>query len=143
MKRAMDYVYLSAVVVRFIAVVLGVACLVAGVGANELRIGKFEVDVTPPLGSPVAYAPARHIDDPLSARGIVLLGAGLSGLFGLPVILHVAMWILAVTSLITLGQRVHSVRTSPGAMDVLKKPSDTDDADAAGAGGEKPEANGS
>ncbi len=101
----------------------------------------------------ISYIKARAEASGLSAEGglierperlcIVLLGAGLSGLFGLPVILHVAMWILAVTSLITLGQRVHSVRTSPGAMDVLKKSSDTDDADAAGAGGEKPEANGS
>lgn len=45
--------------------------------ANEaLRLGVFRVDVSPPLGSPVAYAPARKIEDPLSARGIVLLGAG-------------------------------------------------------------------
>jgi CDP-diacylglycerol--glycerol-3-phosphate 3-phosphatidyltransferase len=42
------------------------------------------------------------------------------------------MWLLAVTSLITLGQRVHSVRTSPGAMDRLVKPENT--------GGETPEA---
>jgi hypothetical protein len=43
---------------------------------EKLRVGVFRVDVTPPLGSPVAYAPARKIEDPLSARGIVLLGAG-------------------------------------------------------------------
>ena len=36
-------------------------------------VGTFNVDATPPLGSPVAYAPARSITDPLSARGIVLL----------------------------------------------------------------------
>ena len=41
-----------------------------------MRVGVFSVDVTPPLGSPVAYAPARHIDDPISARGIVISGAG-------------------------------------------------------------------
>jgi hypothetical protein len=41
-----------------------------------LRIAVFQTDATPPLGSPVAYAPARSIEDPLSARGIVLLGAG-------------------------------------------------------------------
>ena len=45
-------------------------------GDGPLRIGVFRVDVTPPLGSPVAYAPARKIEDPLSARGIVLMGAG-------------------------------------------------------------------
>jgi hypothetical protein len=50
--------------------------LVSGACADPLRIGTFEVDVTPPLGSPVAYALTRHIDDPISARGIVLLGAG-------------------------------------------------------------------
>ena len=80
----------------------------------------------------ISYIKARAEASGLSAEGgmierperlmIVLLGAGLSGLFGLPWLLHVAMWLLAVTSLITLGQRVHSVRTSPGAMDRLTKP---------------------
>ncbi len=41
-----------------------------------LRVGVFNVDASPPIGSPVAYVPARSIEDPLSARGIVLLGAG-------------------------------------------------------------------
>src|SRR5260370_36947651 len=45
-------------------------------GDAPLRVGVFRVDVSPPLGSPVAYAPARKIEDPLSARGVVLLGAG-------------------------------------------------------------------
>ncbi|WP_197381195.1 phosphatidylinositol phosphate synthase [Mycolicibacterium mengxianglii] len=48
---------------------------------------------------------------------IVLTGAGLSGLFGLPVLLHVGMWLLAVTSLVTVVQRIHRVRCSAGAMD--------------------------
>ena len=38
-----------------------------------------------------------------------------------PWLLHVALWVLAVASLITLGQRVHTVRTSPGAMEPLQK----------------------
>lgn len=52
---------------------------------------------------------------------IVLLGAGLSDLPGAhwPVVLHVAMWVLAVLSLMTVAQRVHSVRSSQGAMDPL------------------------
>ncbi|WP_323055647.1 phosphatidylinositol phosphate synthase [Mycobacterium pinniadriaticum] len=52
---------------------------------------------------------------------IVLVGAGLADLpyFPMPVVLHVAMWLLAVTSLVTVGQRVHSVRSSPGAMDKI------------------------
>jgi neutral ceramidase len=44
--------------------------------AGTLRVAHFQADATPPIGSPVAYAPARKIEDPLSARGIVLLGAG-------------------------------------------------------------------
>ncbi|SCX34032.1 phosphatidylinositol phosphate synthase [Mycolicibacterium fluoranthenivorans] len=50
---------------------------------------------------------------------IVLAGAGLSGLFGLPLILDVAMWGLAVASVVTVAQRLHAVRTSPGAMDAM------------------------
>ncbi len=38
-----------------------------------LRIATFNVDATPAIGTPVAYAPTRKIVDPLSARGIVLL----------------------------------------------------------------------
>jgi phosphatidylglycerophosphate synthase len=66
---------------------------------------------------------------------IVLVGAGLSGVWFLhvPWLVHVAMWVLAVASLITIGQRLHSVRTSAGAMDPLEKPQSANS-------GEKPEA---
>jgi CDP-diacylglycerol--glycerol-3-phosphate 3-phosphatidyltransferase len=52
---------------------------------------------------------------------IVLVGAGFSDLpfFPMPVVLPIAMWLLAVLSLVTVGQRVHSVRSSPGAMDKI------------------------
>ena len=52
----------------------------------------------------------------------MLVGAGLSGVSFLhvPWLVHVAMWLLAVASLITLGQRLHAVRTSPGAMEPLE-----------------------
>ena len=53
---------------------------------------------------------------------IVLNGAGLSDLFSLPWLLPVAMWVLAVASIVTIGQRVHSVRCSPEAMDKMEKP---------------------
>ncbi|MDT5134661.1 MAG: hypothetical protein QOE41_3972, partial [Mycobacterium sp.] len=33
-----------------------------------------------------------------------------------------AMWLLAVLSLVTLGQRLHTVRTSPGAMEKMEQP---------------------
>lgn len=53
---------------------------------------------------------------------IVLLGAGLSGVSFLhvPWLLEVAMWALAVASVVTLGQRLHSVRTSPGATEPMR-----------------------
>ncbi|MCX2711739.1 phosphatidylinositol phosphate synthase [Mycolicibacterium sp. J2] len=50
---------------------------------------------------------------------ITLTGAGLSGLFGVPLILEIAMWLLALASVVTVAQRLHAVRTSPGAMDPL------------------------
>ena len=52
---------------------------------------------------------------------IALGGAGLSDLpfLPLPWVLHAAMWVLAVASLVTVGQRVHAVRTSPGAVDLI------------------------
>lgn len=52
-----------------------------------VRVGVFDVDATPPLGTPVAYALARKIEDPLKARGIVLLG------IGKPIVLCAVDWI--------------------------------------------------
>lgn len=55
---------------------------------------------------------------------IVLLGAGVSDfpLFPIPIALPIAMWLLAAASLVTVGQRLHSVRSSPGAVDKLSGP---------------------
>jgi hypothetical protein len=47
--------------------------------AEPLRLATFQIDVTPPLGSALCdglVPNAVSIDDPLSARGIVLLGSG-------------------------------------------------------------------
>ncbi|HRX78375.1 MAG TPA: hypothetical protein P5307_04895 [Pirellulaceae bacterium] len=55
--------------------------------AQDIRIATFKVDATPAIGTPVAYAPVREILDPLSARGIVLLGADK------PVVLCAVDWI--------------------------------------------------
>jgi CDP-diacylglycerol--glycerol-3-phosphate 3-phosphatidyltransferase len=80
----------------------------------------------------ISYVKARAEATGLSAEGglierperliIVLAGAGLSDLpfFPLPWMLPVATWVLAVGSLITLGQRVHAVRTSLGAMESVQ-----------------------
>jgi len=47
--------------------------------ATEVRLATFEIDATPPIGSPLCSGgvePARLIVTPLTARGIILLGGG-------------------------------------------------------------------
>jgi hypothetical protein len=50
----------------------------AAFAIEPLRVATFQVDVTPPLGSPLCCSagvkPAEKIVDPLSARGFILLG---------------------------------------------------------------------
>ena len=91
----------------------------------------------------ISYIKARAEANGLTADGglierperllIVLVGAGLSGVWFLhvPWLLQVAMWLLAILSLVTLGQRLHAVRTSPGAMEPLQSdappPTDADE----------------
>ena len=41
--------------------------------SHTFQVSTFSVDVSPPIGSPVAYAPARSITDPISAKGVVIL----------------------------------------------------------------------
>ncbi|MGI5217466.1 phosphatidylinositol phosphate synthase [Nocardia sp. CA-290969] len=83
----------------------------------------------------ISYAKARAEASGLSADGglierpdrlvIVLVGAGLTGIGGhwgiewLTWAVHVAMWILAVLSIVTVAQRVLAVRNSPGAREIL------------------------
>lgn len=83
----------------------------------------------------ISYAKARAEASGLSADGglierpdrlvIVLAGAGLTGIGGhwgiewLTWAVHVAMWALAVLSIITVFQRVLAVRNSPGAREVI------------------------
>lgn len=58
-------------------VVLISACLAAAAGAEGLSVALFDVDVTPPIGSQLAYDPAVNTwDMGLRAKGMVLLGAG-------------------------------------------------------------------
>ncbi|MEX0994085.1 MAG: hypothetical protein WD599_01070, partial [Balneolaceae bacterium] len=39
-----------------------------------IKVATFEADATPPIGSPLAYDPTERIDQPLTARGVVLIG---------------------------------------------------------------------
>lgn len=47
-----------------------------GLAQEPLRVGVFDADASPPVGSPLAYDPCDGVEDPLSCRGVVLLGAG-------------------------------------------------------------------
>jgi len=42
--------------------------------ADTLRVGVFDVDASPPVGSPLAYDPTKGTLIPLSCRGIVIAG---------------------------------------------------------------------
>ncbi|MEU1204515.1 phosphatidylinositol phosphate synthase [Nocardia sp. NPDC005825] len=83
----------------------------------------------------ISYAKARAEASGLSADGglierpdrlvIVLVGAGFTGIGGyfgiewLSYAVYVAMYILAVLSIVTVFQRVLAVRNSPGARDII------------------------
>lgn len=57
-----------------VAVILLVGAMAAaGADRPPVRVATFEVDATPPLGTPISYGPATEVMDPLSCRGIVLL----------------------------------------------------------------------
>ena len=72
----------------------------------------------------ISYVKARAEANGLDANGglaeraerflLILVGTGLYGL-GVPYVLDVAIWLLVVLSLITIGQRLHSVYVSTGA----------------------------
>lgn len=79
--------FLFAALKRLLLILPLLAVTVQADEPAQLKIATFRVDATPPLGSPVAYAPARKIEDPLWARGIVLLGSGQ------PVVLCAFDWI--------------------------------------------------
>ncbi|GAB04337.1 CDP-alcohol phosphatidyltransferase family protein [Gordonia amarae] len=76
----------------------------------------------------ISYAKARAEASGLYGDGglierpdrliIVLVGSGFTGL-GIWWAVHVAMWLLAAGSIITVFQRMHSIASSPGARDLI------------------------
>lgn len=60
---------LNWIVSSFFLIVLNLPMIAIG---QDWQVSTFEVDVSPPIGSPVAYAPARSITDPLLAKGLVI-----------------------------------------------------------------------
>lgn len=72
------------------AILLCVALVLSAVGdvrADELRVGVFDIDASPPIGSPLAYDPTKGIEVPLRCRGVVIAGAGK------PIVLCAIDWI--------------------------------------------------
>lgn len=55
---------------------------------GPLRAQFFEVDASPPVGSPLAYDPTKGVENPLSCRGVVLAGGA-----GGPIVLCAVDWI--------------------------------------------------
>ena len=54
---------------------------------ETLKLATFNVDATPPLGTPLAYDEMTWVDKPLTCRGVILLGEGL------PIVLCAVDWI--------------------------------------------------
>ncbi len=77
-------------ILKNILPVLVIICLLSAAcqqNPEPIQIGVFKIDASPPIGTPVAYAPARSIVDSLSARGIVILSDQK------PVVLCVVDWL--------------------------------------------------
>ncbi len=71
-------------------------CAVSAVAVEPVKVGYFDVDASPPIGSPLAYNSTVEVTSPLRCRGIVLLGADQ------PIILCAVDWIGIAND----GQRV-------------------------------------
>lgn len=63
------------------------ALALSGLAETSLKIASFNIDATPPIGTPLAYDEMTWVDKPLSCRGVVLLGDDL------PVVLCAVDWI--------------------------------------------------
>jgi hypothetical protein len=55
--------------------------------SEPVKVAVFDVDATPPIGSPLAYDPVTAYDVPLSCRGVVIVGSGK------PVVICAVDWI--------------------------------------------------
>ena len=100
------------------AIFAGLALYFAGPGDSRLYLVLSLVCLV--MGSVTSYARARAESLGFEAKvGIaeradrlvaILVMAGLSGIFGLPVLLFIALWALAAASTITVAQRIWAVR---------------------------------
>lgn len=58
------------------------------IAAGAIRVATFEVDASPPLGSPMAYDPTKEVTAPLSCKGIAVIPEGQQ-----PVVLCAVDWL--------------------------------------------------
>ena len=82
----------TSIAAAFAAVVVFIIGASVSAAADEpsgarVRIGVFDVDASPPIGSPLAYDPTKAVETPLRCRGVVILGAER------PVVLCAVDWI--------------------------------------------------
>lgn len=70
-----------------IPLVLFLAAAMGDARAEPLKVGVFAVDASPPVGSPLAYDPTKGVTQPLSCKGVVLVGEGK------PIVLCAVDWI--------------------------------------------------
>jgi len=66
----------SGQIIHLIAVVDFLAGLYDVAVAQFPRVGVFQHDASPPLGSPLAYDPCIGVEEPLSMVGVVIIGNG-------------------------------------------------------------------
>jgi hypothetical protein len=64
------------VISSFVVAFAALASIPAHAAEDSLQVAVFDADVSPPVGSPMAYDMTKEVQSPLSARGIVLLGSG-------------------------------------------------------------------
>lgn len=65
--------------------------IVGSLGAEEIQVSPFVADITPPIGAPLCFnliKPAAEIEEPLTARGVVIFGSGA------PIVLCVADFVV-------------------------------------------------
>ena len=57
-------------------ILIALLFLAAGLVAGPVKVATFDVDATPPLGSPMAYDVVKRLDEmTLRCRGVVILGS--------------------------------------------------------------------
>lgn len=88
MKSSYSYSLVAGLSIAWLTLVgLLVVGFCANAAAQSPRIGVFQIDASPPIGSPMAYDPCVGVEGALSLGGVVIIGDGL------PIVLCAVDWI--------------------------------------------------